>query len=61
MDPSNFKVSDAESQARLEEFRKRAHMERRLRDNPDFWVGFWCGFAICLLPGAALFIWILAQ
>lgn len=30
-------------------------------DCPDFWVGFWAGFAICLVPGAALLLWILAQ
>ena len=30
-------------------------------DSPDFWLGLWCGFAICLIPGAALFLWILAQ
>lgn len=51
-------VTDTEM---LERLRKHAGTHIRLRDTPEFWIGLWCGCGVCLLPGAALFIWIIAQ
>ena len=45
----------------LERLRKHAGTHVRLRDSPDFWVGFWGGVCVCILPGAALFLWAVAQ